>query len=183
MRPRRDQLFLRACSALGPEVARAVATARPFSGDDESDLSPGSAWLLAQRRSSSSECLRQALQSAARRGRAGAVIGAPSKPRAQGKKPGRAEVERQGNAQALRSAGVEPTPEQIMEALEIAEGVTEAEAALAGSAALLDSLLHSQGAELARSLGLSPRRGQQIRAMQRRALEAGQRDLFSVDEL
>ncbi|WP_146748621.1 hypothetical protein [Thiomonas sp. X19] len=74
-------------------------------------------------------------------------------------------------------------PLALLEALEAASLSTQAEVALAGSAALLDSLQHAPGAELARSLGLSPRRGQQIRARQRRELAAGQQDLFCEEEL
>ncbi len=179
---RRDQLFAAACAALPPAAALAVATARRFAGDDESDLAPGEAWLLA--RSVSPDRIARALQSKARRNRAGAVIGigAASEGREPHKKS-KAEVERQGNAQALRSAGVEATPLQRLEALETAASATDWEVAVAGSAALMDALMHAPGAELARSLGLSPRRGQQIRARQRRELEAGQQDLFAEAEL
>lgn len=181
MRPR-DSLFAAACAALPPAAALAVATAQRFAGDDESDLSPGAAWLLAQRRPASPTGMAQALQAAARRGRANAVIGAASEGREPHKKS-KAEVERQGNAQALRSAGVEATPLQLLEALETAASITAWEVAVAGSAALVDALMHSPGAQLGRSLGLSPRRGQQLRAKQRAALEHGQQDLFFEDEI
>jgi hypothetical protein len=70
-----------------------------------------------------------------------------------------------------------------MEALEGASSVNREEVAAAGVAALLDALQHAQGAELGRGSGMSPRRGQQIRAQQRAALLAGQQDLFAQDEL
>lgn len=182
MRPRRDQLFLRACAALGPEVARAVATARLFPGDDESDLSPGCAWLLAVEKSrSNAEHIAQALQSGARRNRANAVVGPPA--RALGKKVTLAQRRRAENAQALRSVGPEPDPLVVLQALEAAALASGEEAAVAGSAALLDAIQHAPGADLALRLRVTPRRGQQIRAAQRAALLAGQQDLFAEAEL
>lgn len=179
MRPR-DDLFARAWKALPAAAAQAVAAAQRFAGDDESDVSPGAAWLLAQRRGGSPDRIAQSLQSAARRGRAGAVIGPPSKRRTLG---GRVERERAENARALLAAGLEPTPLQRLEAFEEATLITKAEVAVAGSAALLDRLQHAPGVDLARRLRVTPRRGQQIREAQRAALQAGQQDLFAKEAL
>lgn len=175
----RDQLFFRACAALPPSASQALATARLFPGDDESDLSPGAAWLLVQGRNScrAPSNIAKALQSQARRGRAGAVIGAA------GKKQREGEQERQDNALALRAAtACAPSPLDVLLAIEHATAITQEEAACAGVAALLDSLKHAPGSELARSLGVSSRRGQQIRAWQRGVLALGQLDLFAAEE-
>lgn len=86
------------------------------------------------------------------------------------------------DCEVLQSHQVED-PAALLEALEIASSVHREELEAAGVAALLDSISHAPGADLARNLGLTHRRGQQIRAAQRRALEAGQQDLFAKDEI
>jgi hypothetical protein len=74
-------------------------------------------------------------------------------------------------------------PAVLIEAIEGASLVGQAEIAAAGVAALLDSMCHAAGSELGAQMGCTARRGQQIRARQRAALLAGQQDLFARDEL
>jgi hypothetical protein len=178
MRPR-DELFARACAAL-PEPARlAVRLAELYPGDDVADLGPGEAWLAALDEGRSPESIAETLQSEARRKRAESVIGPPRKR----EKVTLADRRRAENARALRSVGSESDPLVVLQTLEAAALASGEEVALAGSFALLDELRHASGTELAGKLGLTPRRGQQIRAGQRAALEAGQQDLFFEDEI
>lgn len=179
MRPR-DALAARACSAL-PESARlAVRRAEIYPGDDPADLGPGEAWLAVRDGPGRSPgSLAEALQSAARRKRAKSVIGPP-----RGREKVTLEDRRRAEtARCLRSAGAEPDPLILLEALESAAQATAAEVAVAGAAVLLDSLCHASGTALGQKIGRTPRRGQQILARQRAALEAGQQDLFAQDEL
>lgn len=179
MRPR-DDLFSRACAAL-PEAARlAVRLAELFPGDDEAHLGAGAAWLdVFDRPGRSPERIAEALRSAARRDRAGSVIGPP-----RGReKVTLADRRRAENSQAILSAGAEPDPLVVLETLEAADLLTAEQVALAGAAALLAALEHSSGTELAGKLRVTPRRGQQIRAAQRVALAHGQQDLFAEEEL
>lgn len=179
MRPR-DFLFLRACESLPESARRAVRLAEHYPGDDAADLGPGAAWLAAfDRPQKSASSIAEALQSAARRRRASAVIGPP-------RKRGKVTLDdrrRAENARGLRPVVAEPDPLAILEMLEAVAQAAAADVAVAGAAALLDSLCHASGTELASKLRVTPRRGQQIRSTQRAALMAGQRDLFEEEAL
>ena len=181
MRPR-DELFSLACEVGQQESTRlALGLVKCFPGDDEADLGPGAAWLKDRTNPGLAAAeLAEALQAEARRRRAESIIGPPRR------KPGQitvADRRRAENAQAMRAAGCEPEPLTVLEALEALSEASEEVMALAGSAALLDAIQHAPGSDLARQLRVTPRRGQQIRAAQRAALEAGQRDLFCGDAL
>ena len=182
MRPR-DELFCRACEVGQQEATRmALRLVKCFPGDDEADCGPGAAWLKDRTNPGLAAAdLAEALQAEARRRRAESVIGPPR--RKPGQKITLADRRRAANAQAILSAGAAADPLAVLELLQAADQVTAAEVAVAGAAALLDSLCHASGTELASQIGRTPRRGQQIRAQQRAALEAGQQDLFAEAEL
>lgn len=178
MRPR-DELFARACEALQKSPRLAVRLGKLYPGDDEADLGPGAAWLKDRTKPGLAAAeLAEALQADARRNRATAVIGPPRKR----EKMALADRRRAENALAILCAAADPDPLSLLEALEAASSATQAEIAIAGSAALLDSIRYASGTELATTIGCTARRGQQIRAAQRALLAAGQLDLFAFAE-
>lgn len=177
---RRDELFARACAALQTSPRLAVRLGKLYPGDDEGDLGPGAAWLKDRKKPGLAAAeLAEALQADARRNRAASVIG----PRRKKEKMTLAERRRAENALAILCAAADPDPLSLLEALEAASSATQTEIAIAGSAALLDSICYASGTELAAAIGCTARRGQQIRAKQRAALLAGQQDLFAQDEI